>query len=54
MADMSFICDTCGGKVKASSEDQLIKAVREHEQKEHGKNMSETEIRRKIKQVSSS
>jgi hypothetical protein len=39
---------------KAASEEQLINAVREHEKKEHGHDMLESEATRKIKEVQGS
>jgi predicted small metal-binding protein len=39
---MSVACGSCGSTLKASSEDQLIKTVREHEKKAHGKEMSDS------------
>ncbi len=54
MGDVNFTCDKCGGQLRASSEEQLVKAVREHEREEHGRDMSEGEIQRKIKQGRSS
>jgi predicted small metal-binding protein len=50
MADLSITCGSGGGTLKASSEEQLIKAVREHEKKEHGKDMSDSEVKRRIKE----
>jgi predicted small metal-binding protein len=54
MADMSVTCGSCGSTLKASSEDQLIKAMREHEKKEHGKEMSDSEVKRRIKEMQGS
>jgi predicted small metal-binding protein len=54
MADMSVSCGSCGSTLKASSEDQLIKALREHEKKAHGKEISDAEVKRRIKEVQGS
>ncbi|MFB6144554.1 MAG: DUF1059 domain-containing protein [Candidatus Nanohaloarchaea archaeon] len=46
-----FTCEACGHTFESEDEEELVKEVHSHAHDEHGKHMSEKEIKEKIEET---
>lgn len=51
MAEKSVVCPICNGALKAASEDELVKVLKEHAKHDHEMDMPEEKARHMVEEA---